>query len=116
MSCKFNIKTCSQCPKYNGCLLQLIYANTLSLAELIVNTLKPNNSTETINTAVSSSNSLNASSEIQELKESTNMLLQSSFSNDKILNGLLEDVSNIKSSLSVINLKVDDITSDKDGV
>jgi hypothetical protein len=116
MSCKFNIKTCSQCPKYNGCLLQLIYANTLSLAELIVNTLKPNNSTETIHTAVSSSNSLNTSSEIQELKESTNMLLQSSFSNDKILNGLLEDVSNIKSSLSVINLKVDDITSDKDGV
>lgn len=115
MSCKFNIKTCSQCPKYNGCLLQLIYANTLSLAELIVNNLKPNNSNETMTTGVNSNIPTNTSSEIKEIKESTNMLLQSSFSNDKILNGLLEDVSNIKSSLSVINLKVDDITSDKDG-
>lgn len=114
MSCKFNIKSCSQCPKYNGCLLQLIYANTLSLAELITTIIKPNNSMETsVQKTINSNNSL-SSSDLDELKNSTNILIQNSQSNDKILNGLLEDVSTIKSSLSVINLKVDDMVSDKD--
>lgn len=35
MSCNFNAITCQNCPKYNGCLLQIVYSNTLSLATMI---------------------------------------------------------------------------------
>lgn len=35
MSCTFNLNTCKNCPRYNGCLLQLTYANTLSLKNIL---------------------------------------------------------------------------------
>lgn len=35
MSCNFNLKNCIRCPKYNGCLLQLVYTNTINLSNVL---------------------------------------------------------------------------------
>jgi ACT domain-containing protein len=35
MSCTFNLKNCVNCPKYNGCLLQLLYKNTIGLTDML---------------------------------------------------------------------------------
>lgn len=34
-SCKFNVKKCLNCPKYNSCLLQYNYATNMSLVDTI---------------------------------------------------------------------------------
>lgn len=37
MSCNFNAIKCKNCPKYNGCLLQMVYKNTVTLATVVEN-------------------------------------------------------------------------------
>lgn len=35
VSCKFNVKKCLSCPKYNSCLLQTNYVTNMSLVDTI---------------------------------------------------------------------------------
>lgn len=35
VSCKFNVKKCLNCPKYNSCLLQTNYVTNMSLVDTI---------------------------------------------------------------------------------
>lgn len=35
MSCNFHAIKCKSCPKYNACLLQMVYSNTLTLATMV---------------------------------------------------------------------------------
>lgn len=51
MSCKFNVKKCFNCPRYNSCILQSNYTLNLNILDLLktisndINTLKNNEET-----------------------------------------------------------------------
>ena len=115
MSCSFNPKNCINCPKYNGCLLQIIYANTLSLAEMI--TKLENNQTAIIN-EISNMNSINRMTSNDSIDMSIDLESISTKLNtiEKTLQNIEEekdefeiDISQIKNSMAMMNLKVDDV-------
>lgn len=115
MSCSFNPKNCMNCPKYNGCLLQIIYANTLSLAEMI--TKLENNQTAIIN-EISNMNSINRMTSNDSIDMSIDLESISTKLNtiEKTLQNIEEekdefeiDISQIKNSMAMMNLKVDDV-------
>lgn len=115
MSCSFNPKNCVNCPKYNGCLLQIIYANTLSLSEMIT---KLENNQSLLMNEISSINSINRinsvdtsdmSIDLESISSKLNSIEQTLQTIEDDKDELEIDLSQIKNSLSVVNLKVDDV-------
>lgn len=114
MSCNFNAITCQNCPKYNGCLLQIVYSNTLSLATMID---KINLQVEDISNRL---NNVNASAfTVDDNVEMFNDLenIHTKLDNiTKTLNNEEErkdekaiDFDNIKSTITAIDTKLDNL-------
>lgn len=114
MSCNFNAITCKNCPKYNGCLLQMIYSNTLSLATMIdkIN-LQLNDIDNRLNTLNQSSFSADDNVEMFNDLENIHTKLDNI---TKTLNNEEErkdekaiDFDNIKSAITAIDTKLDNL-------
>lgn len=97
MSCKFSVKKCLGCPKYNGCLLQSNYSTNLSIVDSLtvimkvqqtllteINELKNNQKTIREDSMIISSSIDNLkNNNVNELKENITML-------DKKLSSLID--------------------------
>lgn len=116
MSCNFDVKKCLNCPKYNGCLLQLTYSNTINLANMFHEILvKQNELSEIIN-------SLNISSEksaqdnldiyvnVDDLSTKLDNISKSLQDTETSQNEIIDDISSIKEQIVNINNKIDNIS------
>lgn len=115
MSCKFDGKKCLNCGKYNGCLLQTIHSNILKIYDTIGSLI------DTQNVIISELSSikrnevvydtLDISSDIEEVNKKllvmTNIIKDYDMDRDE----LNIDISQMKSSLTTLELKVDNITN-----
>lgn len=115
MSCNFDAKKCVSCPRYNGCLLQLVYANTLGLAELINDiSVKQQEMLTEINEIKSKSSTMNEDSvdlsfNMEDLSNKINQISKLADKNEEDKNELGIDISQIKSTISLMDLKIDDL-------
>lgn len=107
MNCDFNPMLCKNCARYGNCLLQVVYANTLALADMIkslsdkVDNIKipsfvPDDFVEMFSTFSTIDDKLNTISKALENNEDLN--------NERTV-----DIDNMQSSLSAINTKLDDL-------
>lgn len=122
MSCSFNAKNCLNCPKYNGCLLQIIYANTLSLAEMISNLEKNHQlitkSIEQFNLSnnLTKSDSIDMSLDLESLSSKIDKSISLLELNEENREETNIDISQIKNSISMIDLKIDDLIQKYDEI
>lgn len=115
MSCSFDVKKCLVCPKYNGCLLQMIYASVLNLTERL-DTLANNQMViaDTVLKMQSNNNivlddSVDLSLDVSEINEKLDNIMKTLDDTNDSINELTIDSNTIKSSLVTLDLKVDDI-------
>ena len=78
VSCKFNVKKCLSCPKYNSCLLQTSYVTNMTLID-------------TINSIIMVQQ--NIVKDITEIKESQKIISED---NDKIIQNIQSITDNIQ--------------------
>lgn len=122
MSCSFNAKNCLNCPKYNGCLLQIIYTNTLSLAEMISNLEKNHQlitkSIEQFNLSnnLTKSDSIDMSLDLESLSSKIDKSISLLELNEENREETNIDISQIKNSISIIDLKIDDLIQKYDEI
>ena len=115
MSCSFNAKICLNCPKFNGCFFQIIYANTLSLAEMISNLEKNHQlitkSIEQFNLSnnLTKSDSIDMSLDLESLSSKIDKSISLLELNEENREETNIDISQIKNSISMIDLKIDDL-------
>ena len=115
MSCNFNVKNCLNCLKYNGCLLQVIYANTLSITEILLDITKNqkilSNDIEQLklNNDVSLTDSLDLSMELDNISSNIDKIKNTLSTKDETNDETIIDISQIKTSLSLMDLKLDDL-------
>lgn len=114
MSCNFNAVSCQNCPKYNGCLLQIVYSNTLSLATMIdkinVQLDDINNRLNTFNpTSFTTDDNVELFNDLENIHTKLDNI-------NKLLNDEEErkdekaiDFDNIKSTIDSIDTKLDDL-------
>lgn len=114
MSCKFNITKCSKCNNFNGCLLQVIYMLLLSMNDSLVklhkqqeeilndiNTLKNNN--------MSLEDTIDITSDIDEVNRKISFISDIVNESDMGIDEINVDISELKSSLLTLDLKIDNI-------
>jgi Fic family protein len=115
MSCNFHVKNCLNCLKYNGCLLQVIYANTLSITEILLDISKNqkvlSNDIEQLklNNDVSMTDSLDLSLELDNISSNIDKIKNLLSTKDENNDETIIDITQIKNSLSLIDLKIDDL-------
>lgn len=92
MSCNFNISKCKTCPRYNGCLLQVIYSNIMNLGNMISDLYSKQNAFE---------NKLNEiiNSPINSFSDKTSYQIEE----------LSQNLNNLKNNLSILDVKVDNV-------
>ena len=115
MTCSFDVKKCIVCPKYNGCLLQMIFTSVLNLSERL-DTLTNNQTiiADTILKMQSNNNivlddSVDLSLDISEISNKLDNLTKSLEETNDSINELMIDTSELKTSFVTLDLKVDDI-------
>lgn len=115
MTCSFDVKKCIVCPKYNGCLLQMIFTSVLNLTERL-DTLTNNQTiiSDTILKMQSNNNivlddSVDLSLDISEISNKLDNLTKSLEETNDSINELMIDTSELKTSFVTLDLKVDDI-------
>ena len=115
MTCSFDVQKCIVCPKYNGCLLQMIFTSVLNLSERL-DTLTNNQTiiADTILKMQSNNNivlddSVDLSLDISEISNKLDNLTKSLEETNDSINELMIDTSELKTSFVTLDLKVDDI-------
>lgn len=103
MSCSFNLNTCKNCPRYNGCLIQLVYANTISLKNILDSIDQKIEGISSINASKISTDDL-ASIKI-ELNGVNKALTKIEETNDERDN----NVNSLQSATASIDSKLDDL-------
>lgn len=113
MSCNFNAINCKNCPKYNACLLQIVYTNTLSLATMIDDV---NNKLDNMNKQINSNNTtfsvddnIEMFSHLEDINSKLDNVVQTLENEEEQKNERTVDINNIQSSLSSIHCKLDDL-------
>lgn len=109
MSCKFDEKKCVTCGKYNGCLLQTMHSNILEMTSMI-KTLAENQqvlSKEVFNKT--NSDDTDVTFDIDEINKKINIIANVLNESDISRDELNIDISQIKSVLTTMELKVDNI-------
>lgn len=109
MSCKFNKEKCVTCGKYNGCLLQVMHSNILEITSAI-KTLAENQQVllnEISNKTVSDDTDM--SFDIEDINKKINIIANVLNESDISRDELNIDISQMKSVLTTVELKVDNI-------
>lgn len=114
MSCKFSVGKCLSCNKYNTCLLQAIYTSVLSLnKQMIQLSDEQQNIKQEIqalkNNSVSVDDGIDISSDINEVNKKINFITDVIQESDMDLDELNVDMSQMKTTLLTLDLKVDNI-------
>lgn len=114
MNCNFNAINCKNCPKYNACLLQIVYTNTLSLATMINDI---NNKLDNMNTQVNSitpstfsvDDNIEMFTNLEDINNKLNNVVQTLENEEEQKNERTIDINNIQSTISSIDSKLDDL-------
>lgn len=121
MSCKFNVKNCITCPKYNGCLLQIVYTNTINLLDMI-NELS-NNQQKIVQSLIHIQNSvypksledsIELFSNVDEISSKLDILTKMLENNEEDKNEMNIDLSQIQTALANIKLRIDNLLIERD--
>ena len=113
MSCNFDIKKCLSCPKYNGCLLQLTYSNTINLANMFHDLLVKNNElleaikSVSISSEKTSQDNLDIYVNVDDLSTKLDKITSLLEDSDSNQSELLIDVSTIKEQILNVDTKID---------
>jgi hypothetical protein len=115
MSCKFNINHCPTCPKYNTCLVSNFYNNINKIADSIIilsktqskiiddiNGLKSNDITN-------SDDNLGLSLSLDDVNKKVDILTQYMEDRESTHDEISDDISLIKSSLLLLDIKLNTI-------
>lgn len=112
MSCDFNVSHCSKCSKYNTCLMTNVYKNLNSIADSILvlsNTqsllIDAVNSISKTNNIIND-DELDLSLSVDDVSKKVDILTQFVEDREDTHNELSDDVSLLKSSLSLIDVKL----------
>lgn len=121
MNCKFNVKKCLTCPKYNHCLLQMVYTNTLGLADmindLVENQQKLINTLSNIQTSIypkSLEDSVDLSTNVDEISTKLDTLTRMFENNEDDKNEINIDLSQIQATLLNIKSRIDNLLLEKE--
>lgn len=121
MNCKFNAKKCLTCPKYNHCLLQMVYTNTLGLADmindLVENQQKLINTLSNIQTSIypkSLEDSVDLSTNVDEISTKLDTLTRMFENNEDDKNEMNIDLSQIQATLLNIKSRIDNLLLEKE--
>ena len=112
MSCNFNVKKCINCGKYNGCLLQTIYTNVSNLTNIIDSLSNKQNdiiSSTLLSTKsdIAIEDSISIDTNIDDINKKLNIITTMLKDYEMDRDELNIDISQIKSTLTRIELKVD---------
>lgn len=113
MSCNFDIKKCLNCPKYNGCLLQLTYSNTINLANMFHDLLVKNNElleaikSVSLSSEKTSQDNLDIYVNVDDLSTKLDKISSLLEDTDSNQSELLIDVSTIKEQILNVDTKID---------
>lgn len=119
MSCSFDAKKCQVCPKYNGCLLQMIYTSLIETNEKINMLVNNQNLIADVVIKMQSNNnvvlddSVDLSLDVSEINTKLDNLTKTIEETNDSINELMIDASEIKTSLTTLDLKLDDVFVDE---
>ena len=115
----YSIGKCQVCPKYNGCLLQMIYTSLIETNEKINMLVNNQNLIADVVIKMQSNNnvvlddSVDLSLDVSEINTKLDNLTKTIEETNDSINELMIDASEIKSSLTTLDLKLDDVFVDE---
>lgn len=112
MSCDFNLSHCSKCEKYNTCLMTSVYRNLNTIAEsILVLSETQTKIIESVNAlnkcnSIISNDELELSMSVDDVSKKVDILTQFVEDREDNHNELSDDITLLKSSLSLIDVKL----------
>lgn len=107
MSCNFHAIKCKSCPKYNACLLQMVYSNTLTLATMVT---ELGSQIEALSKqSFSAEDNVDMFHQLDNLNTKLDTITESLHNDEDKRDERIIDNSIIQSSLDGISSKLDDL-------